>query len=95
MEHKIGTTTYEFDIPTSFCSVWDVFVQTGFTISLHWNQEPGWFFKQPKELQAQLIAHYNLTNTKTDELERKKKRYNISRIKKAQAKYLRRGTDGG
>ena len=25
MEHKIGTTTYEFDIPTSFCSVWDVF----------------------------------------------------------------------
>lgn len=25
MEHQIGTTKYEFDMPSSFCAVWDVF----------------------------------------------------------------------
>lgn len=25
MNHQIGTTDYKFDIPNSFCAVWDVF----------------------------------------------------------------------
>ena len=25
MNHMIGTTDYSFDLPSSFCSVWDVF----------------------------------------------------------------------
>ena len=25
MNHKLGTTEYEFDIPDSFCGIWDVF----------------------------------------------------------------------
>jgi len=25
MNHRLGTTNYEFDIPSSFCGVWDVF----------------------------------------------------------------------
>ena len=154
MGYQLGTTKYEFDIPTSFCGVWDVFymistnpnraqlgrlfaaiigltiqgarcpkysladadpiqyggkmqrmatsqeyisrgssdngfpsvlvsigthshkggsrtgreflispsggiVRTGFTISRFWGRDPDWFFRQPKQLQAELIADYN------------------------------------
>lgn len=69
-------------------------VRTGLTLDRFWNREPGWFFRQPKQLQAELIAHYNLSNLKKEDHDRKKKKYNINKIKKAQASFIRRGAKG-
>jgi len=69
-------------------------VKTGFILSRYWGREPHWFFSQPKQLQAELIAHYNIEHTKKEDVDRKKKRYNLNRIKEAQAKFMRRGSDG-
>jgi hypothetical protein len=56
--------------------------------------EPGWFFRQPKQLQAELIAEYNLSHSKKESIEKKKKRYNLNKIKKAQKRFVRRGSHG-
>lgn len=69
-------------------------VRTGFVISHYWGKEPHWFFHQPKELQAELIAHYNIEHTKKEAIDKRKKKYNFNRIKQAQAKFMRRGSDG-
>ena len=69
-------------------------VRTGFTISRFWGREPDWFFRQPKQLQAELIADYNLNQSKKEHIDKRKKRYNLQKIKTAQSRYMRRGTDG-
>lgn len=69
-------------------------VRTGFIISRFWGRDPDWFFRQPKSLQAELIAEYNLSHTKKESIEKQKKKYNLNRLKEAQSRYLRRGSDG-
>ena len=69
-------------------------VRTGLTISHYWGQEPRWFFKQPHTVQSELIAHYNLAHYKKETIDKKKRRYNLNKIKKAQKRFANRGSDG-
>lgn len=63
-------------------------------IEKDWNQEPGWFIQQNKEVQLDLIAHYRLARIDPKNIEKRKNKLKKQRFEKQREKYIRKGSNG-
>tara|TARA_R100000353_G_scaffold53106_1_gene42455 strand:- start:14707 stop:14907 length:201 start_codon:yes stop_codon:yes gene_type:complete len=63
-------------------------------IEKDWNQCPGWFINQDKQIQIDLIAHYRLTRMDPKNIQKRKNRLKKERFLKQREKYIRKGSNG-
>jgi hypothetical protein len=63
-------------------------------IEKDWNQVPGWFINQDKQVQIDLIAHYRLSRMDPKNIQNRKNRLKKERFLKQREKYIRKGSNG-
>jgi hypothetical protein len=64
-------------------------------IEKDWNQVPGWFINQDKQVQIDLIAHYRLSRMDPKNIQNRKNRLKKERFLKQREKYIRKGSSNG
>lgn len=63
-------------------------------IEKDWNQVPGWFITQEKQVQIDLIAHYRLSRMDPKNIQKRKNQLKKERFLKQREKYIRKGSNG-
>tara|TARA_R100000149_G_scaffold66357_2_gene44744 strand:+ start:1146 stop:1346 length:201 start_codon:yes stop_codon:yes gene_type:complete len=63
-------------------------------IEKDWNQVPGWFINQSKQIQIDLIAHYRLSRMDPKNIQKRKNQLKKERFLKQREKYMRKGSNG-
>jgi hypothetical protein len=62
-------------------------------IEKDWNQTPGWFINQDKQVQIDLIAHYRLSRMDSKRIQKRKDKIKKERFLKQRDKFLRKGSN--